>query len=52
MELAGMHNPGYANHPTQKPVNSTYNVEEAGNSGRSWLKTRQTFFSLITSCLN
>lgn len=29
MDLGGPHNPGYANHPTQNPANSTYNVEEA-----------------------
>lgn len=28
MEISGLHNPGYANQPTQNPANSTYNVEE------------------------
>lgn len=29
MDMQTEHNPGYANHPTQNPANSTYNVEEA-----------------------
>lgn len=28
MDLGGLHNPGYANQPTQNPANSTCNVEE------------------------